>query len=120
MRTSDGGFGLRRMLNSKVGRLAVAALAAAAVLAAILLGGSHGDPDAGKPRLPSRARAAAHTARKPAPPKRLVEHGLASLASPVQDAAAVAVGGGRVMLLGGLTAADTSRADIGIVAARGD
>ena len=55
------------------------------------------------------------TTRTPVPPKRLAEHALTSLAAPVQDAVAAAVGGGRVMLLGGLTAADTSRADIRFV-----
>src|SRR6185312_12085728 len=40
--------------------------------------------------------------------------------SPEQDAAAVAVGGGRVELLGGLTAADISRADIRVVDGRHD
>jgi len=54
------------------------------------------------------------------PPKQLGEHALASLAGPVEDAAAVALGGGRMMLLGGLTAADTSRADICIVDAQRD
>jgi len=42
----------------------------------------------------------------------LVERRIGALASLVQDAAAAAIGHGRVLLLGGLTAADTSRADI--------
>ena len=42
------------------------------------------------------------------------------LAAPVQDAAAVALTGGQAMLLGGLTASDTSRADIRIARAAGD
>jgi DNA-binding beta-propeller fold protein YncE len=50
----------------------------------------------------------------------LAEHRLASLAAPVEDAAAVSLGAGRVMLLGGLTAADTSRTDIRIVDSHGD
>ncbi len=51
---------------------------------------------------------------------RLVERQTGALQSPVQDAAAVALGGGRVMLLGGLTASDTSRADIRVATAGGD
>ena len=65
-------------------------------------------------------RGAAHARSTVAAPKRLAELALPSLAAPVQDAAAVALGGGRVMLLGGLTVTDTSRADIWIVGARGD
>ena len=42
------------------------------------------------------------------------------MAAPVQDAAAVALGGARVMLLGGLSAADTSRADVLVVTSAGD
>ncbi|MBV8479099.1 MAG: hypothetical protein JOY72_02230 [Actinobacteria bacterium] len=49
-----------------------------------------------------------------APGAHLVERAAGSLSSPVQDAAAAALGGGRVMLLGGLTAADQSRTDIRI------
>jgi YVTN family beta-propeller protein len=94
--------------------------AAAAVLAAFLLGRSHGRPDAAMSHVTSPARSPARAAHTPASPTRLAEHALTSLAAPVQDAAAVAVAGGRVMLLGGLTAADTSRADVRIVAARGD
>ncbi|HLX18811.1 MAG TPA: hypothetical protein VKR23_01555 [Gaiellaceae bacterium] len=44
----------------------------------------------------------------------LAERTVGSLAAAVQDEAATAVGGGRVMLLGGLTAADQSRTDIRI------
>ena len=53
-------------------------------------------------------------------PLRLVEHATGSLTEPVQDAGAAAVGANRVMLLGGLTAADTSRTDIRIATPRGD
>jgi YVTN family beta-propeller protein len=51
---------------------------------------------------------------------RLVERQTGHLQSPVQDAAAVSLGGDRAMLLGGLTAADTSRTDIRIVTGSGD
>jgi DNA-binding beta-propeller fold protein YncE len=53
-------------------------------------------------------------------PVRLTERQTGRLLTPVQDAAAVALGGDRAMLLGGLTAADTSRADIRIVTRFGD
>jgi YVTN family beta-propeller protein len=49
----------------------------------------------------------------------LVERTTGSLAAPVQDEAAAPVGAG-AMLLGGLTSADTSRADIRIATAKGD
>jgi YVTN family beta-propeller protein len=102
----------RRRITLAAG-LAIAA--AAAVLSTSLLGRSHGDPRAATSRAPSLVRGATAATPIPVPSRRLVEHALGSLAAPVQDAAAVAVGGGRVMLLGGLTAADTSRADIRIV-----
>jgi len=51
---------------------------------------------------------------------RLTERRTGSLHDPVQDAAAVSLGGGRAMLLGGLTAADFSRADVRIVSPSGD
>jgi YVTN family beta-propeller protein len=51
---------------------------------------------------------------------RLVERHTGMLQAPVQDAAAVALGRERAMLLGGLTAADSSRADIRVVTASGD
>jgi len=90
-------------------------VAAAVVLSVTLLGGSPGDPRATTSRASSPARVAAQATRTPVPPKRLAEHALTSLAAPVQDAAAAVVGNGQVMLLGGLTAADTSRTDIHIV-----
>ena len=49
-----------------------------------------------------------------APSYRLAEHHTGRLQQPVQDGAAVALPGG-AMLLGGLSSADTSRADIRIV-----
>jgi DNA-binding beta-propeller fold protein YncE len=62
-------------------------------------------------------------ARRPRPivkPVTLEEASTGTLAAPVQNEAAAAVGGGRIMLLGGLTAADTSRADIRLATAAGD
>src|SRR5947207_2505316 len=53
-------------------------------------------------------------------PLRLAERQTGRLQSPVQDAAAAPLAGGRTILLGGLTAADTSRADVRIVSATGD
>jgi YVTN family beta-propeller protein len=51
---------------------------------------------------------------------RLAERQLGHLQSPVQDAAAASFGDGRTMLLGGLTAADRSRADVRLVRASRD
>lgn len=53
-------------------------------------------------------------------PVLLAERQTGHLLTPVQDAAAASLGGDRAMLLGGLTAADTSRADIRIVTRSGD
>jgi len=95
----------------------LAVVAAAVVLAVLLLGRSQNDP----PPAAADVTAPAHVmARLSAAPKRLAEHAVHPLAAPVQDAAAAAVGGGRVMLLGGLTAADISRADVLLADARGD
>jgi len=49
----------------------------------------------------------------------LVERTTGRLTAPVQAAAAAALGGNQVVLLGGLTAADTSRSDILVAAATG-
>ncbi len=51
---------------------------------------------------------------------RLRERNLTTLTAPEQDAAAAAIGPDNVMLLGGLTAADTSRSTIEVVSAKGD
>jgi YVTN family beta-propeller protein len=51
---------------------------------------------------------------------RLAERQLGRLQSPVQDAAAASFADGRTMLLGGLTAADRSRADVRLVRANRD
>jgi DNA-binding beta-propeller fold protein YncE len=64
-------------------------------------------------RRTPNTRAHTHVIRhdsRPAKPRArsLVERTTGSLAAPLQDAAAVTLGDGRAMLLGGLTAADTS------------
>jgi YVTN family beta-propeller protein len=51
---------------------------------------------------------------------RLVERQVGRLQSPVQDAAVASLADGRTMLLGGLTAADTSRSDVRIVSRNND
>ncbi|HEX5251857.1 MAG TPA: hypothetical protein VFW14_19505, partial [Gaiellales bacterium] len=56
--------------------------------------------------------------RRRARPLRIVERSLGSLGAPVQDAAAVSWGTGQALLLGGLTASDTST-DAIVVAGRG-
>ncbi len=91
-------------------------VAGGSVAAGVLLTGKAGGSST-KDATP-RATVAIRTAV--ATPSRLTERRTASLQSPVQDAAAVSLGGNRAMLLGGLTAADTSRADIRIVTRSGD
>ncbi len=67
--------------------------------------GSHGTPPATSAAVPGRPSGSAF-------PERLHARGLGTLNSPVQNAAGAAVGPGRALLAAGLTAADTSRADI--------
>jgi YVTN family beta-propeller protein len=88
------------------GVLVVSAAAVAAV--ALLPGSSHSDASGNR-----RKRAAAtRVARRPVRRVVLVEHRTGSLATPVQDEAAVSLSRSRAMLLGGLTAADISRNDV--------
>jgi YVTN family beta-propeller protein len=71
--------------------------------------------DRGSPATPATAKHGARVKRAPrqkAVMLRLAERRPGTLHAPVQDAAAVAVDHQRALLLGGLTAADTSRPDI--------
>ena len=82
------------------------------------------------PRTPAKEIAATTTttsarppAKKPKPrpvPVTLDEHRTGSLSSAVQDAAGAPASGGRILLAGGLTAADTSRDDIRTASAASD
>ncbi len=103
--------------------LVVAALAAGSgVLAWFLLSGGHTDSSGARAvaaQLAStriRSQPAVH--RSPTP--KLVARSTGSLAQPVQDAAASALSGSRAVLLGGLTAADTSTDAIRVVDSSGD
>jgi DNA-binding beta-propeller fold protein YncE len=99
---------------------ALAAVIGAFVVVFALHEGSHDDPHAADGSASFSPRVAAQTERRRSAPERLAESARGSLAAPVQDAAAVALGNGRAMLLGGLTAADISRSDVRIVTVRGD
>ena len=68
----------------------------------------------------AKASAGAAVVRRDPRPVRLVERSSGRLRSAVQDAAAAPIGGARILLLGGLTASDTSRADVLSVGPRGD
>ena len=76
------------------------------------------EPSTTTPKIASTAPA--RHARPRRQPIRLAERRTGRLQSSVQDAAVAPLAGGRTMLLGGLTAADTSRADVRIVSATGD
>jgi YVTN family beta-propeller protein len=52
-------------------------------------------------------------------PRRLVERRVGSLAAPLQDAAVVGLPAGRVLLIGGLTASDTSSDAVSVSGGRG-
>ena len=83
----------------------------------------HSVVEAQEPSATTASIASTPTKRHARPrqhPLRLAERQTGRLQSPVQDAAAAPLAGGRTMLLGGLTAADTSRADVRIVSATGD
>jgi YVTN family beta-propeller protein len=81
---------------------------------------SGGRPVSLRPQTAGSHRATVVAKRTRTRSLRLVERQTASLQAPVQDAAAVALGGGRVMVLGGLTASDISSADIRVATPRGD
>jgi DNA-binding beta-propeller fold protein YncE len=101
-------------------RLALAAgltvVTVGAVLAQALLGRSRPDPPVAALRATSPRLAPLKHARS----VRLAEHTFGSLTGPLQDVAAVALAPGQVMLLGGLSATDTSLADVRIVNTHGD
>ena len=100
----------RRRVLALLVVLGCAAAVAAAAIVATSGGSSHA---ATSPKTSTAAGTRRTTAQKPRS-TRLVERATGRLAAPVQDAAAVALVGDRAMLLGGLTAADTSRTDIRI------
>ena len=99
--------------------LVVLACVVAGVAGAILATRGGSPRDATPPSTAAATRATRTAGRKPRN-VRLIEQATGRLAAPVQDAAAVALGRNRAMLLGGLTAADTSRADIRIATPKGD
>ena len=107
----------RRMLPPLV---VLVCLAAAGAIAAIVA--TRGGSPSAAPQTTIRAAVPAlRRARLKPRPLRLVERSTGRLAEPVQrDAAAVALAGGRAMLLGGLTAADRSRTDIRLATPAGD
>src|SRR5579864_9547821 len=102
----------RRRRRPLVAGFLVVAIAAGLGAWLLARGSSAGSDTVGK--------VAHRTAARAVGPVRLREQSLSSLGSPVQDAAAVALDGSRTLVLGGLTAADTSRTDIRIVSAGSD
>jgi YVTN family beta-propeller protein len=101
----------RRTTLWLVAAAALAVCAAAAGAVALLSGSSRPDAIAHRRKRTGAAKAA----RRPVRRIVLVEHRTGALDAPVQDEAAASLGRGRAMLLGGLTAADTSRADVRVV-----
>ncbi|MHB8659501.1 MAG: YVTN family beta-propeller repeat protein [Solirubrobacteraceae bacterium] len=94
-----------------------ACLVAAGTIVALVAARADGPP-AGQ--RASGAAAPTRGARRDRRPLLFVERSTGSLTAPVQDAAAVALGGDQAMLLGGLSAADRSRTEIRIGTAGGD
>ena len=105
----------RRMLPLLV---VLVCLAAAGAIAAIVA--TRGGSPSAAPQTTIRAAVPALRRARLRRPVALVERSTGRLAEPVQDAAAVALAGGRAMLLGGLTAADRSRTDIRLATPAGD
>jgi hypothetical protein len=106
-------------MRSRNGRAAgafVVLVAGAAVVGVLVL--RHGRPSA--TTATTVASKAAHHPHRLRRFFRLAERQIGRLQSPVQDAAAASLSGGRALLLGGLTAADTSRADVRLVSANRD
>jgi YVTN family beta-propeller protein len=91
--------------------------AVAAVLVVVRRHGSGGRPAA----TPQAVRPTPVRVTRPrqSAPARLVEHVTGRLPAPLQDAAAAPAGGSRVLLLGGLTAADTSTNELLVAGAAG-
>ncbi len=104
---------LRRNIRRSCTVLLIGASACAATVTVALLTSGGSGSTSGGARAPRLRDANSRQGR-------LVERRTGALRAPVQDATAVALGAGRVMLLGGLTAADTSRADIRVATATGD
>lgn len=113
----------RRRRRRASGRVVVALLGSAALAGgaagALLLrgGGSEPTPSVASPTAALRAT---QPRERRAWAVRLVERSTGRLGAPVQDAAAAPLGDGRGLLVGGLTAADTSRGDVLVVSPSGD
>src|SRR6478672_7392589 len=105
------GGGARRFSSRRIAVAAALANAAlVVVLVLFLIEPSKHDPHTTTTRTTS-AGIPARTTRTLSRPTQLVEHRQQPLGAAVQDSAAVPLGGTRAMVVGGLNAADTSRAD---------
>ncbi len=82
------------------------------LLCLLLVTGCGGAPRANENHASQPVATSAHVPAHPPAPARLVYQPLFSLPAPVQDPASAAIGGNRFVLLGGLTAADVSTADV--------
>ena len=105
----------RRRRRIAAALLAIAAIAAGVSWVLMSGGSSPGTgttPAAGSGGAPAGTATAAGQPLAPTFPAHVRATPLGALNSPVQDAAGAAVGPARVVLAAGLTAADTSRADI--------
>jgi len=105
----------RRRGRRRLRLLVLLLIVAGGAAAGVLLSRSDGDASAD-----DRPAVKAATEVSVTIPSRFVERQTGNLQSPVQDAAVASLGRNRAMLLGGLTAADTSRTDIRIVTRSGD
>jgi DNA-binding beta-propeller fold protein YncE len=99
--------------------VALAAFAGAVVIAAGMTGGGRHRPAAAPATPPTPALASRVVSRAKPHLLRLLEHATGRLAVPVEDAA-VAAFGNRALLIGGLSAADTSRFDIRLIGRSSD
>ena len=100
--------------------LLIVALACVIAVVAGFFAIGRGNHSSTSPPSNDRTPVAAAAARSKPRFRNLVERRTGTLQSAVQDAAGVALGGNRAMLLGGLTAADISRADIRIATSASD
>ena len=106
----------RRRRRARARLAALVCFLGAGVIIAVAVALHNSNPPAAQGAIDPTARGGASIVQitSTAPSYRLAEHHTGRLQQPVQDGAAVALPGG-AMLLGGLSSADTSRADIRLV-----
>jgi YVTN family beta-propeller protein len=105
----------RRASAKRWRRIGLAALAVGVVAGVAGVWAAWGDDEQAAPPPPARRKPAARSPARSTGPLRIGSQAAGSLAAPIQDAAIVTFRR-RILLLGGLDAADTSTADVRTIA----